>query len=432
MVWTATALVVVAQESPDSPRLQPDGHTPHAAHGVSIFPSREASGTSWVPDATPMLGFHRHVGNWDLMVHGNAFAQFLYESGEFHRSGHQFGSINWIMGMAGRSIGTGRLALRAMVSLEPWTISGCGYPSLLATGEVCQRDTIHDRQHPHDLFMEVAAEYDRPLTQSVRWQVYGGPAGEPAIGPPAFPHRPSAFPNPIAPISHHWLDSTHITFGVVTTGIYGRRWKAETSVFNAREPDDVRTDFDLGRLDSIAARLSLAPTDSLAIQVSAGHLKEAEANPGSLPRTDVDRVTASAIYHRRFGAGNFWATTLAYGRNSELSIIPGGLIDQTSHGVLLDSSAMVGGSDTWFGRIEVVGKPAHAFHADEFATHVFTVGKLQGGYVRQLKPWNGLVPGFGVSVSASVVPPLLAPRYGGRLTPGFGLFFAIRPRQMMM
>lgn len=148
------------------------------------------------------------------MLHGNAFAQFLYESGEAHRSGNQFGSINWLMGMAGRPVGAGRVALRAMVSLEPWTISGCGYPSLLATGEVCNRDTIHDRQHPHDLFMEVAAAYDRPLRRSLRWQIYGGPAGEPAIGPPGFSTSAVGPPKPdctdFAPLARF---NTHHVWG---------------------------------------------------------------------------------------------------------------------------------------------------------------------------------------------------------------------------
>ena len=192
--------------------------TAHEQHSVPSV-RREASGTAWLPDVTPMYAFHRQALGWDLMVHGNAFVQFLYESGEEHRRSRQAGSINWVMGMARRPIGAGRLGLRTMVSLEPWTIPGCGYPDLLATGEICRGDTIHDRQHPHDLFVEVAVEYDRPLTQSLRWQVYGGPAGEPALGPPGFPHRLSAFPNPIAPISHHWLDATHISFGVVTAAV---------------------------------------------------------------------------------------------------------------------------------------------------------------------------------------------------------------------
>lgn len=379
-----------------------------------------------------MYGVHDERGSWQLMLHGNAFGQFVYESGAVHHSGHQFGSINWLMGMASRPVRGGRLGLQAMMSLEPWTIPGCGYPDLLATGEVCNGDTIHDRQHPHDLFMELSVVYDRSLTRSLRWQLYGGPAGEPALGPPGFPHRPSAFPNPLAPIAHHWLDSTHITFGVVTAGIYGPKWKIEASAFNAREPDDARGDFDLGPLDSIAARFSLSPNRHLSVQVSSGHLRQAEAGVGRQPRTDVNRLTASAIYDRRFGKDKLWAATLAYGVNSEWAIVPGSLIHQTTHAVLFESSLMVGETHTWFGRLEAVGKPAHAFHADEFIPQVFAVGKVQAGYIRHLKPWKALLPGIGASGSASVVPMLLAPRYDGRIAPGFALFITIRPREMSM
>ena len=131
------------------------------------------------------------------------------------------------MGMARRSAGGGQVTFRAMVSFEPWTIGGCGYPNLLATGEVCEGETIHDRQHPHDLFMELAAQYKRPLGKGLRLELYGGPVGEPALGPVAFMHRVSGSPNPIAPMTHHWFDSTHITFGVVTAGLYAPRWKVE-------------------------------------------------------------------------------------------------------------------------------------------------------------------------------------------------------------
>ena len=187
---------------------------------------------------------------WSVMAHGAAFLQLLWEPGDIHRTGGfselQVGGVNWGMLMARRPLGAGRLGLRMMGSLEPWTIPGCGSLNLLATGEMCRGDTIHDRQHPHDLFMELAADYDRPLRGAIRWQIYGGLAGEPALGPPGFPHRLSALVNPVAPVAHHWLDSTHITFGLVTTGVYGARWKAEMSAFNGREPDENRADLDLG------------------------------------------------------------------------------------------------------------------------------------------------------------------------------------------
>ena len=251
---------------------------------------------------------HARAAGWELMWHGNVFLQFINESAPEHRGAHQTGSINWVMGMARRRAGAGRVGVRTMLSLEPWTIRGCGYPDLLATGEACDGDTIHDRQHPHDLFMELALEYERPLSGGLRWFAYGGPAGEPALGPVAFPHRVSAMSNPIAPIGHHWLDATHITFGVITTGVRSARWNAEASAFNGREPDENRTDFDLGALDSYSARFSVAPTSTTVLQVSAGRLNDAEREAG-LPPNDVTRVTASATYHRAINASTLWAST---------------------------------------------------------------------------------------------------------------------------
>ena len=308
----------------------PDAHQ-HVAVESSQFAARESSGTAWLPDATPMYGFHRASGDWELMLHGNGFAQLLHEAAPEHRGATQAGSINWVMAMARRPLAGGRFGVRTMMSLEPWTIAGCGYPNLLATGELCEGDDIHDKQHPHDLFMEVAAEFDRPLTPSLRWQVYGGLSGEPALGPAGFPHRLSAMPNPISPIIHHWVDSTHISFGVVTAGLYSARWKAEASVFNGREPDEVRHDFDFGPLDSVAGRVSFLPNEALSVQVSVGRLEEAELSSEGGPPVDVVRLTSSATYHRRFGGGNLWATTLAWGANRELG--------QATHGVLVESAA---------------------------------------------------------------------------------------------
>jgi hypothetical protein len=398
------------------PSFAQDEHAHHAAApAASSFLSREGSGTAWVPDATPMFGVHRQARGWEVMLHGNAFLQFLYEGGEEHRTSHQAGSINWFMAMARRSLGGGHLGLRAMASLEPLTIPGCGYPDLLATGETCDGDSIHDRQHPHDLFMELAVEYERPLTSTLRWQLYGGPAGEPALGPAAYPHRPSAMPNPLAPIAHHWLDATHITFGVVTGALSGQRWKIDASAFNGREPDEERWDLDLAAFKSYSGRVSFLPSERWALQVSAGHLAEAEAAHG-LARQDVDRVTASATYHQRNGAA-LSATTVAWGMNVEP--------EDTTQALLLETSLTRDGLSTWFGRAEIGGKPAHSLHVHE-SDAVFGVGKLQLGYTRYFTPRRSLQPGVGGSVSASF-PGALSERYGGRVVPGFGVFFTVRP-----
>ena len=396
---------------------EPHEHQHGAAQMVNFSP-RDTSGTSWLPDASPMYGIHRQAAQWELMLHGNVFLQYLYESGEEHRRGQQGSSVNWIMGMARRPAAGGRVGLRTMLSLEPWTVPGCGYPDLLATGEVCDGDGIHDRQHPHDLFMELASEYEHPLTSSLRWQVYGGLAGEPALGPPGFPHRLSAMPNLLAPIGHHWLDATHITFGVVTGGISSRRWKGEASIFNGREPDDQRADLDLAPLDSYSGRVWYLPTERTAIQVSAGRLEEAEAPHGVGPRQDVVRLTASATYHGALGAAGLSATTLAWGMNRETGV--------ASHAFTAETVVTADQRHTWFGRLEVVGKSADALHVHE-ASGIFTVGKLQAGYVRYFGVRSGMQHGLGGSVSASVMPSGLQARYGGRIVPGFGLFVTVRP-----
>jgi hypothetical protein len=307
------------------------------------------------------------------------------------------------------------------VSLEPWTIRGCGYPDLLASGEACAGAAIHDRQHPHDLFMELAATYDKALAGDVRLQVYGGPVGEPALGPTAFPHRVSAMPNPLAPITHHWFDATHIAYGVVTGGVYGQRWKAETSVFNGREPDEHRANIEFHALDSISGRVWFLPTKQWAMQVSAGRLTQAEPGDHGGPRVDVTRLTASATYHRALRPGSLWASTVGWGRNQE----PG---TAATNALLAETSVTFDDRDTWFGRVELSGKSAHDLAIEGLeAEEVFTLAKVQAGYTRYLSGWRGLKPGVGAHVSAGLVPESLKPFYGRRVNLGAGVFLTIRP-----
>jgi hypothetical protein len=280
--------------------------------------------------------------------------------------------------------------------------------------------------------MELAVDYDRPLRGSWRWQIYGGLSGEPALGPVSFPHRISAMVNPIAPISHHWMDATHISFGVVTAGAYDKRWKIEGSLFNGREPDENRADFDLGPLDSFSGRVTFLPSERFALQVSAGHLAEAEFEFPPLPRNDIDRLTASLTYHRPLGRNGIWASTLAYGVNAGRVIIPADQFDASTQALLFETSVDLRDTHTFFGRAEVVEKPAEDLHAHEFARLIFTLAKLQAGYVRELKPWNGLRVGFGGTASISIVPEDLASRYDGRVAPGFGVFVSLRPSHHVM
>ena len=199
LAWATTA----GAQEPQQP--SPTNVHEHVAVTAPLLtPTKEASGTAWLPPVTPMYGVHRPWRRWDLRLAGVAFVQALYEPGDRHRTGgfstRQAGSINWGMAMARRSAGGGRFGVRTMLSAEPWTVPGCGSLSFLATGEVCEGDTIHDRQQQHDLFMELAIDYDRRIGGAWNWHAYAGLAGEPALGPPGYPHRASAITNPIGPV----------------------------------------------------------------------------------------------------------------------------------------------------------------------------------------------------------------------------------------
>jgi hypothetical protein len=395
---------------------------------LDIAMEREGSGTSWLPDMTPMYAVHRKVGMWNVMLHDNAFLQYIDERGT--RGDEQFGSINWFMGMASRDVAGGMFTARAMPSLEPLTVGKCGYPDLLASGELCHGERLHDRQHPHDLFMEVAVRYQHAINGSVAYDIYAAPAGEPALGPTAYPHRISSQPNPFAPISHHWLDATHISFGVATAGVYGRMWKAEASIFNGREPDEDRYGFDLASLDSYSGRLWFLPTPSWALQVSGGRLKEAETEPGSTMRTDVDRVTASATYHRMLASAGVWATTVGWGRNKPQSEDP-------TQALLIETNLTTMERHIVFGRIEVNQKTGHDLALPPaLAETRSTLTKLQGGYTYELPHVGALVVGVGGSVSLSIVPDELRPFYTSVQSPtvaqrgriaGFAVFLNVHP-----
>ncbi len=365
-----------------------------------------------------MYALHKTAGPWTLMFHESVFVQYLHESGA--RGDGQLGSVNWAMGMAQRPIGSGKLGLRAMFSAEPVTIRGCGYPDLLASGERCDGEAIHDRQHPHDVFMELSASYDAPITGEMRWHVYGAPAGEPALGPVAFPHRVSAMASPLAPISHHWLDATHISFGVVTGGVYSHRWKAEASIFNGREPDEHRTDIEFGRLDSVSGRIWFLPTARWAVQFSIGQLTEAEQGDHGGPPVDVMRTTASISYHRPLRENSIWATTIAWGNNSES--------ERRSNALLLETTLTLHDRDTWYGRAEVVGKNAHDLAVAD-SDEEFAVAKIQGGYTRYLPPLGAFQPGVGAGVSVGMVPETLKDEYGRRANAGAALYLTLRPRR---
>jgi hypothetical protein len=419
VVWLGLGHAVGAQTAapvPQAPAMPMNMAMPAMpVEPLGIEASRAGSGTSWLPDTSPMAGPMRMAGTWSLMFHGAAFLEAVDTTGA--RAARAVDSVNWFMGMAEHPAAGGTFTVRTMLSLEPLTVGRCGYPDLLQTGELCNGSLIHDAQHPHNLVMELAAVYRHALGSAVALEIYGGPAGDPALGPVAYPHRMSAMGSPEAPIAHHWLDSTHVSFGVVTGGLYGRKWKAEASAFNGREPDDRRYRIELGALDSYAGRLWWLPTSAWAVQVSAGHLTQAEALPSGA-REDVSRLTASATYHRALGAG-LWATTVAVGRNEE-----GG----RSSAAFLAETTADRSTGEWFARVEVVGKTAQDLALAVVSDDTFALTKGEIGYTRWVGEGRGLRVGLGGTVGLSVLPAGLSATYGGRSPGELSVFLAVRPR----
>jgi len=361
--------------------------------------TRDASGTSWQPDSAPMPGIHGRVGEWSTMLHG--FATTVYDDQGGPRGDTKTFTESMLMLMGQRQAAGGTLGLRGMVSLDP-TMGKGGYPLLFQTGESANGvDPLIDRQHPHDFLMELAGTYSRPVAEQAALFAYGGLAGEPALGPPAFMHRFSGMSSPEAPLTHHWLDATHIVFGVVTLGGVWRDWKLEASAFNGREPDEQRWDVDTGKLDSASARLSWNPTRNWALQVSQGRLESPEQLE---PGVDMTRTTASAIYGTRVAPG-YWQTTLAWGRNEK---DPG----STTEGWLLESALQVRKAHTFFARAEHVEKDELFGHDDPLHGQVFDVDKISVGYLYDFYHANHVAAGIGGLVSGYRYPSELDAFYG--------------------
>jgi len=273
-----------------------------SAEADSAFLMQQASGTSRNPEAAPMAMLMSMRGNWMLMFHGQAFLIRANDSGP--RGASKTFATNWVMGSASRPLAGGTLMFRSMLSLEPATISGRKYPELFQTGETAFGKSLIDAQHPHDFFMEVAAEYAHAIGGATGY-LYVAPVGDPALGPVAFPHRDSAMELPQAPIGHHFLDSTHIAFNVVTAGVKRGPLTLEASAFHGREPDEKRWNIEGGRIDSWAARAQLEPVRNLTMQVSTGRMTKPEfVEPGYAKRT-----TASASF-----ALSHWTSTIAWGQ----------------------------------------------------------------------------------------------------------------------
>jgi len=381
--------------------------------GISM--ERMGSGTTWIPDAVPLPARHRVVGSWLVMLHGFGFVQYDTQGGP--RGADQFGSLNWAMLMASRDLLGGRFQARTMLSLDPATVSKRGYPLLLQSGETYRGQPLHDRQHPHDFWMELALMYERALSRDIGFMAYAAPSGEPALGPVAFMHRPSAMDNPGAPLGHHWQDATHISFGVLTAGVFGHHWKLEGSVFNGREPNEERWGFDRIRLDSYSGRFTAHLDSNWTFSVGYGFLKSPEALN---PTEPVHRATASVLQGRKIGRNGQLATAIVWGANRRAG--------KTTHSALVEAEAVLSVSNTLYGRVELAQKTAEDLVLGTVAPDTkFDVAAFSAGYIREISRGRSATVGVGLQATLNVVPSRLEQAYGSTIPIGAMLLVRIRP-----
>ena len=371
---------------------------------------RESSGTSWQPDNSGHAGLMSVSDGWTLMAHG--IVNLVYDQQSGPRGDDKVFASGMLMGMAAHSVGDGILQFRASVSPDP-LMGPTGYPLLLASGETANgRDRLIDRQHPHDLFMELSASLSQDIGPTSSIFFYGGLPGEPAFGPPAFMHREAILDSPEAPISHHWLDSTHISFGVVTAGIVLDRVKLEVSRFNAREPDQHRWDIETGPLDSTAVRLSWNPTRELALQGSWGHFVDPEQLE---PGVNQKRWSASLLYSREVAKRWNIAGTLAWGRKT--------IGNHNDDAFVIEASAKHA-EWTIFGRGEMT-ENRELMPLDEGGP-AYRVGKISLGAVRDFRISDHLSIGAGGLFAINFVPDALAHSYGGNNPTGTMAFVRLK------
>ncbi|HEX2787552.1 MAG TPA: hypothetical protein VHP32_06565 [Ignavibacteria bacterium] len=372
---------------------------------LSLPMNRNGSGTAWLPDESPIYGYMVHTDNWILMFHGNIFLR--YTSTDITKEGSRGASMwdapNWFMGMAQKKIGSdGLFKTSLMMSLDRLTENGNGYPLLFQSGETWNGERLVDRQHPHDLFSELSIAYTQRINKEIDITGYIGYPGEPALGPVAFMHRISSFNNPDAPLSHHWQDATHITFGVGTLGIRYKQFKLEGSIFSGREPDENRYNLDKPHFNSYSGRISINLTPNLALQVSYAFIKSPEAIE---PDINLHRTTASIIHSYNFPSLGKLNSTIAWGLNDKGD-------NHKEHSFLLESNLQLNRLNL-YNRYEFVQKDPEELNLSGFDHDAkFNITALTIGANYAIMQFNNLNLSLGIQGSVYFTPGDLKTIYG--------------------
>ena len=394
-------------------------HMPSHAYSTNLPMNRNGSGTGWNPDASPMYMWIKSTAKTDWMFHGNIFLRYtnqdIFSAGS--RGEDEFSAPNWFMAMMNRKVGSkGLLNATAMISFDPITEGGSGYPLLFQSGETYKGERLVDRQHPHDLFSGLSIGYAQMFSKDVDVFGYFGYPGEPALSTTTFMHRVSAMNNPDAPLGHHWQDATHITFGVGTLGIRYKNLKAEGSIFTGREPDEDRYDFDQAKFDSYSYRLSFNPTENWALQFSQGFINSPEALEQD---EDVTRTTTSVLYAKKLNTDDHVSAAAIWGLNDKGT-------NHKEHSFLLEGNYQFI-KNALYGRYEYVQKSKEELDLDSgFPDEKFNVHAFTAGYNRQLVSFNNIDLNAGTQFTVYGVDENLQSLYG-KTPVSFQVFLQLRP-----
>ena len=412
----------------DMPGMEAGQRKMSSASNIGDPMERESSGTAWVPDSSPMYAkvkMNEDGSMWMLM--GMAFIRYTQTgsmrdvsiAGKGSRS--RFDAPSMFMAMYSHPISKdSQFGFRAMLSLDPLIERGYGYPLLYQSGEQFRGQPIHDRQHPHDLFSELAVTFSHRFNEKKSFYLYAGYPAEPALGPPMYLHRPSGMNIPDAPLGHHWQDSTHVSFGIVTAGFSFGKAKIEASTFNGTEPDENRWNFDKPRLNSFSGRFSFNPTKDWSFQVSHGYLKNPERSEPEI--RILRRTTASAIYNKQFNEQRDFAGAFIWGQNYANGERTNSILFEGNYNFFRNAV---------FGRLETIQKSGHDLVLAPILDHdIFRLNALSLGYIRDLIKDKGIDVGLGGMFTASFNPMALTPYYGGTAHGGWQIFLRLRPSRM--
>ena len=367
------------------------------------------------PDPMKAMEAMEPQDRWTTMFHGYVFLNVNRQDGP--SGGQEFDSQNHVMLVSMRRLWGGKVSLLGTFTLEGATIPREGSRQLLQRGETYKGNLLVDRQHPHDLFVQVGAAWERSLSPSSRVRFYLAPVGEPALGPVAYPHRLSASENPTAPLSHHNHDSTHISSDVITAGWTAGPVTVEGSVFHGQEPDENRWDIDQGKLDSYSGRLTVSAPAGFSFQVSSGF----RTHPEELEPGNQTRSTASVSFERG-DPENFLAATFVSGLNQT--------DDGREWGHMLEWTWKFTGKNFLYGRVEKVDRDLYELvhkqqRPEDLPRDRVSVEAATLGFVRNVPILSDTETGLGVDFTFYRFPSSLDPVYGSHPV-SFNGFFRVR------